>query len=74
MIVIYIGIFAYGLFCLVRPDYLVKRKNKKENQRGNQQENKQDGEVNPKDIRFYRIFGLVLMVLMAGTLAIDLLF
>ncbi len=65
MIIIYLGIFIYGLFCLVRPDYFVKRKNKKEN--------KQNEEPNPKDTRFYRIFGLVLMALMAGALAIDLL-
>ncbi|MCD8005156.1 MAG: hypothetical protein LUE91_05830 [Oscillospiraceae bacterium] len=65
MIVIYIGIFIYGLFCTVRPDYLVKRKYKKEN--------REETELDPKDVRFFRMFGLVVMALMAGALAVDLL-
>lgn len=65
MSLIYIGIFAFGLFCLIRPDYLIKRKNKKDK--------KEDAQIDPKDIRFYRIFGVVVMALMVGALAIDLL-
>ncbi len=62
--IIFLGIFVFGLFCLVRPDYFVKRRNKKEQD--------EDAELDPKDLRFFRIFGLVLMVLMVGALVIDL--
>ncbi len=65
MIIVYFGVFVFGLFLLIRPDYFVKRKYKKEN--------KSEEEINPKDYRFFRLFGVVLMILMAAALAIDLL-
>ncbi|MCD8211771.1 MAG: hypothetical protein LUC17_01935 [Oscillospiraceae bacterium] len=62
--IIFLGVFVFGLFCLVRPDYFLKRRNKKEQN--------EDAELDPRDVRFFRIFGAVLMALMVGALVLDL--
>ena len=46
--VLYTGIAVFGLICLIRPQVLLKRRNR-------------DEEDLPKDIRFFRILGGVLV-------------
>ncbi len=50
--ILYTGVAAFGLLCLIRPQFLLKRKNK-------------DKPIEKKDIRFFRIFGGVLVGLYA---------
>ena len=48
--VLYTGIAAFGLFCLVNPKYLLERTKKSKGK-----------EYTQKDVRFFRIFGAVLV-------------
>ena len=48
ILILCLGAAAFGVLCLVRPQVLLKRK----------YENK---EIPPQDIRFFRIFGAVLI-------------
>lgn len=50
MFILYTGIAAFGLFCLVNPRYLLERTKKKNGK-----------EYTAKDVRFFRIFGAVLV-------------
>ena len=59
LLIIYTGIAAFGLLCLIRPQFLLKRKNP-------------DKEIPAKDIRFFRMFGAVLVGLYLLGFAIQL--
>ncbi|MGN0967629.1 MAG: hypothetical protein ACI4O3_00040 [Oscillospiraceae bacterium] len=50
MFVLYTGIAAFGLFCMINPKYLLERTKKSKGK-----------EYNQKDVRFFRIFGAVLV-------------
>ena len=54
MFVLYTGIAAFGLFCLINPKYLLERTKKSKGK-----------EYTQKDVRFFRIFGAVLVGLYA---------
>ena len=51
-IVLMLGIGAFGLFCIIRPDYILDRAGKKKNK-----------EYEKKDYKVIRIFGAVLLAL-----------
>lgn len=48
--IIYTGIAAFGLFCLINPKYLLERTKKSKGK-----------EYTQKDVRFFRVFGAVLV-------------
>lgn len=48
--VLYTGIAVFGLFCLINPKYLLERTKKSKGK-----------EYTQKDVRFFRIFGAVLV-------------
>ncbi len=50
--VLYLGLLAFGLLCLIRPDYILKRAGEKKNK-----------EYEKKDYKVIRIFGVVLIAL-----------
>ena len=57
--VLLLGIFAFGLFCLIRPDYILDRTGQKKKK-----------EYEKRDGRIIRIFGAVLIVVaLVGTLS-----
>jgi len=51
-IVLLLGVGAFGLFCIIRPDYILDRAGKKKNK-----------EYEKKDYKVIRIFGAVLVAL-----------
>ena len=51
-LVLLFGIFAFGLFCVIRPDYILNRAGQKKKK-----------EYEKKDYKVIRIFGGVLVVL-----------
>ena len=51
-IVLLLGVGAFGLFCIIRPDYILDRAGKKKNK-----------EYEKKDYKVIRIFGAVLLAL-----------
>ena len=51
-LVLYLGLFGFGAFCLIRPDYILKRAGQKKKK-----------EYDKKDQKVIRIFGAVLIVL-----------
>lgn len=50
--VLLLGLAAFGLFCIINPRYLLERTKKKNGK-----------EYTSKDVRFFRIFGAVLVAL-----------
>lgn len=57
--VLYLGIFAFGLFCLIRPDYILTRAGQKKKK-----------EYEKKDEKVIRIFGVALvLVFLIGMLS-----
>ena len=57
--VLYLGIFAFGLFCLIRPDYILTRAGQKKKK-----------EYEKKDEKVIRIFGAALiLVFLIGMLS-----
>ena len=51
-LVLYYGVAAFGLFCIIRPSYILKRAGQKKQK-----------EYTKKDERVIRIFGVVLVAL-----------
>ena len=57
--VLYLGVFAFGLFCLIRPDYILTRAGQKKKK-----------EYEKRDEKVIRIFGAVLILIsLVGTLS-----
>lgn len=59
-LVLYLGIFAFGLFCIIRPDYILNRAGQKKKK-----------EYEKRDYKVIRIFGAVLLlVFVVGMLSL----
>lgn len=58
--VLYLGIFAFGLFCVIRPDYILNRAGQKKKK-----------EYEKRDYKVIRIFGAALiLVFFVGMLSL----